>query len=88
MPRVEVGGESLVSSAGGALLLHTASVSGLAGELSRELASVWKHRPPLAEDAVVVVDLDATLAGAHSEKEGAGPTFKRGCRLPPDPGLC
>jgi len=24
------------------------------------------------------VDLDATLIGAHSEKEGAAPTFKRG----------
>ena len=26
----------------------------------------------------MVVDLDATLVGAHSEKEGAAPTFKRG----------
>ena len=26
----------------------------------------------------VVVDLDATLVGAHSEKEGATPNFKRG----------
>ncbi len=27
---------------------------------------------------MVVLDLDAALVGAHSEKEGAGPTFKRG----------
>ena len=45
-------------------------------------ARVWSHRSPFAEDAVddrrVVVDLDATLIGAHSEKEHATPNFKRG----------
>ena len=159
MPRVEAGGESLISSAGGALLLQTAVVSGLVGGLSRGLAP-WRadravHDPgktvldlavavalggdcladlalvraqpelfgPVASDPTVsrlfdilaadpettqaaiaairvaraqararvwtrvdpwagqnhpVIDLDATLIGAHSEKEGAAATFKRG----------
>lgn len=33
---------------------------------------------PLAENHTVVVDLDATLIGAHSEKELASPNYKRG----------
>ncbi|WP_051098445.1 IS1380 family transposase [Sporichthya polymorpha] len=159
VPRVEAGGESLISSAGGALLLKTAVVSGLAGALSRGLAPWRAHRAvhdpgktvldlvvaialggdcladlalvraqpelfgPVASDPTVsrlietlaadpdtakatlgairaaraqarawvwsrvdpwagqdrpVLDLDATLVGAHSEKEGAAPTFKRG----------
>lgn len=159
VPRVESGGESLISSAGGALLLQTAIGSGLAGELSRGLAPwraaravhdpgkavldiavaialggdcladvalvraqpelfgpvasdptisrlldtlagdpetaraaiaairaartdargrVWARVDPWAGQARPVLDLDATLIGAHSVKEGAGPTFKRG----------
>jgi hypothetical protein len=39
---------------------------------------VWGHRCPIAADQEVVVDLDATLIGAHSDKEGATPNFKRG----------
>ena len=39
---------------------------------------VWSHRTPFADDRQVVVDLDATLIGAHSEKEHATPNFKRG----------
>jgi Transposase DDE domain group 1 len=39
---------------------------------------VWQHRCPVAAEGEVVVDLDATLIGAHSEKEGATPNFKRG----------
>src|SRR3954447_6584035 len=43
---------------------------------------VWSHRSLFAVDAAgdpqVVVDLDATLIGAHSEKEHATPNFKRG----------
>jgi hypothetical protein len=38
---------------------------------------VWSRHRPVA-DGMVVVDLDATLVTAHSEKEGASPTFKRG----------
>jgi len=41
-------------------------------------AAVWAHRSPFADDRQVVVDLDATLIGAHSEKERATPNFKRG----------
>ena len=41
-------------------------------------ARVWGHRCPVSTDAPVIVDLDATLVGAHSEKEGATATFKRG----------
>ena len=39
---------------------------------------VWGHRAPVPTAGQVVVDLDATLVGAHSEKEGATPNFKRG----------
>jgi hypothetical protein len=41
-------------------------------------ATVWGHRSPVPTTSLVVVDLDATLIGAHSEKEGATPNFKRG----------
>jgi len=154
---VQSGGESLISSGGAVLLLKTAQVSGLAGELSRGLkpwrarrsvhdpgkalldlavtialggdcladaavvraqselfgavasdptisrlidslsadpaagiaairaaraaarATVWGHRCPWGgTEQQIVVDLDATLVGAHSEKEGATPNFKRG----------
>jgi Transposase DDE domain group 1 len=39
---------------------------------------VWGHRAPIPATGPVVVDLDATLIGAHSEKEGATPNFERG----------
>lgn len=41
-------------------------------------AVVWQQHCPIAADAQVIIDLDATLIGAHSEKEGATPNFKRG----------
>ncbi len=47
-------------------------------------AAVWARRRPLAgrpgsrRGGQVIVDIDATLVGAHSEKEGAEPTYKRG----------
>ena len=47
-------------------------------------AQVWKRAGAHAPDhratpaAPVVIDLDATLVTAHSEKEAAAPTFKRG----------
>jgi hypothetical protein len=153
---VETGGESLISSAGAALLLKSAQVSGLSKELSRVLspwraarsvhdpgktvldlavtvalggdcladaalvraqhelfgtvasdptisrlidtlgedsaaviaairtaraaarATVWAHRSPVGLSGPVIIDLDATLVNAHSEKEGATPNFKRG----------
>lgn len=41
---------------------------------------VWsQHRPiPGAPGDRVIIDPDATLVGAHSDKEGAQPTYKRG----------
>ena len=43
-------------------------------------AHVWRRRRPLAGPigGQVIVDLDATLVTAHSDKEGAAPTFKYG----------
>ena len=38
---------------------------------------VWSQANPVG-DGPVVVDLDATLVGAHSDKQGAAPNFKRG----------
>jgi hypothetical protein len=50
---------------------------------------VWARRRPLAgtagsrEGGQVIVDLDSTLVTAHSEKEHAGPTYKRGFGFSP-----
>ena len=47
-------------------------------------ASVWTRRRPLAgtpgkrAGGQVTVDVDATLVSAHSDKDGAEPTYKRG----------
>lgn len=43
-------------------------------------ARVWARRRPVAGPVggQVVVDLDGVLVTAHSDKEGAAPTFKRG----------
>jgi hypothetical protein len=41
-------------------------------------ARVWAHHRPIPSTDQVVVDLDATLVGSHSEKEGATANFKRG----------
>lgn len=154
--RVECGGESLISSAGAAMLLATARVSGLSKGLCAGLvpwraarwihdpgktvldlaiaialggdcladigvvraqpelfgpvasdptvsrlidalaerpdeaiaairaaraaarAKVWAHRSPVPAVGRVVLDLDATLIGAHSDKERATANFKRG----------
>ena len=42
---------------------------------------------PVPTTGPVMVDLDATLVGAHSEKEGATPNFKRGFGFHPHAGL-
>ncbi len=63
-------------------------VDTLAGDVEAALAAirsaraaaretVWAHRSPVLDTGPVVVDLDATIVLAHSEKEGATPTFKR-----------
>lgn len=40
-------------------------------------AQVWSLRPAVPADGPVIVDIDATLLIAHSEKERATPTYKR-----------
>ena len=51
--------------------------------------AVWGRRRPLAgipgrrQGGQVIVDLDSTLVTAHSDKEGAAPTFKRGFGFAP-----
>jgi hypothetical protein len=51
---------------------------------ARARVSVWGRRRPLAgtpdrrTGGQVIIDLDATLVTAHSDKEGAEPTYKRG----------
>jgi Transposase DDE domain group 1 len=39
---------------------------------------VWRRTGPPAQDGLVVLDLDATLVTAHSDKESAAPTWKGG----------
>jgi Transposase DDE domain group 1 len=52
-------------------------------------AAVWARRRPLAgapgnrNGGQVLVDIDATLVTAHSDKQGAEPTFKRGFGFAP-----
>jgi hypothetical protein len=55
-----------------------AAIAAIRGARAAARAKVWGHRSPLPATGHVVVDLDATLVGAHSEKEGATPNFKRG----------
>ncbi len=59
--RVEVGGESLISSAGGALLLQTAAVSGLARELAAALAP-WRAARAVHDPGKTVLDLAVAIA--------------------------
>jgi Transposase DDE domain group 1 len=65
-------------------------VTALAGDVEAVLAAirtaraaarqqVWRRQRPLAgAGSQVIVDLDATLVTAHSDKQGATPTFKYG----------
>lgn len=66
-------------------------VAALAGDVEAALGAIraaratartrlWQHRRPLAGPvgSQVIVDLDATLITAHSDKEQAAPTFKYG----------
>ena len=55
-----------------------AAIAAIRAARAAARATVWGHRSPLSATDRVVVDLDATLVGAHSEKEGATPNFKRG----------
>ena len=51
-----------------------------AGARRRAWSLAGKNAPDHAADASspLIIDVDATLVGAHSEKESAAPTFKRG----------
>jgi Transposase DDE domain group 1 len=58
---VIIGGESLVSHAGGALLVETARRSGLARELSR-LLGPWRRPLAIHDPAKIVLDLATAVA--------------------------
>ena len=58
---VESGGESLISSAGAALLLESAQVSGLAKELSHAL-SPWRPARSVHDPGKTVLNLAVTIA--------------------------
>ena len=47
---------------------------------SRAWALAGRHSPDhgVSADRPLVIDVDATLVTAHSEKEGAAPTLKKG----------
>jgi hypothetical protein len=61
-----------------------AALAAIAAARAMTRAQVWalagKHAPDHDSDAArpLVIDVDATLVTAHSEKEFAAPTFKRG----------
>ena len=58
---VESGGESLISTSGASLLLQTASVSGLAKSLSRQLGQ-WRKPLAVHDPAKIVLDLAVAIA--------------------------
>ena len=55
-----------------------AAVAAIRAARAAARTRVWGHRSPVSRIGQVMVDLDATLVTAHSEKEQAAPTFKRG----------
>ncbi|MGJ9424197.1 IS1380 family transposase [Aeromicrobium sp. CF3.5] len=55
-----------------------AAVDAIRATRASARAKVWGHHSPFADHDTVVVDLDASLIGAHSEKELASPNYKRG----------
>ena len=59
--RVEAGRESLISSAGAALLLQTAQVSGLTAGLSHGL-SPWRAGRSVHDPGKMVLDLAVSIA--------------------------
>ena len=60
-----------------------ASLAAIRSARAQARARVWELAPVTAPDGLLVIDLDATLVDAHSEKEGAQPTFKRGFGFSP-----
>jgi hypothetical protein len=67
-----------------------AAVTAIRAARAASRERVWQRRRPLAGDAGgrVIIDLDATLVTAHSEKELAAPTFKRGFGFHPVFAFC
>lgn len=55
-----------------------AAIAAIRAARASARAEVWARRSPVSATGQVVLDLDATLVGAHSEKEHAAPSFKRG----------
>ena len=61
-----------------------AAVTAIRQARAQARAAVWTRRRPLAgvpgqrAGGQVILDIDATLVAAHSDKQGAEPTFKRG----------
>jgi hypothetical protein len=68
--------------------LHTA-LPAIRAARAQARTAVWARCRPLAgtpgsrDGGQVIVDLDSTLVTAHSEKEHAGPTYKRGFGFAP-----
>jgi hypothetical protein len=66
-----------------------AAVTAIRDARARARAAVWARRRPLGgvpgsrAGGQVVLDIDATLVTAHSEKENAQPTYKRGFGFSP-----
>ncbi|HEU0191302.1 MAG TPA: IS1380 family transposase [Mycobacterium sp.] len=56
----------------------TLSIAAIRRARAAARAAVWQLSSPVPTAGELIVDLDATLIGAHSEKENATPTFKRG----------
>lgn len=55
-----------------------AAVAAIRAARAAAREQVWARRSPVSGTGQVVLDLDATLVTAHSDKEHAAPTFKRG----------
>ena len=60
-----------------------AALGALRAARARARAVAWALCDPFGPDEPVTVDVDATLVAAHSEKEDAAATFKRGFGLHP-----
>lgn len=73
-----VASDPTVSRLVGALAADApAALAALQAARAQARARVWAVKAPVVEDGPVIIDLDATIVAAHSEKEGATPTFKR-----------
>ena len=60
-----------------------AALAALRGARAEARAAAWDHCDPFGPDALVTLDLDATLVAAHSDKQDAAPDFKRGFGFQP-----